>query len=103
MPSAGMYFLAGAFAAFTQKNYIVAATNKGIHLYGLTILVKPKDYSFVPFSAIKNVTIKDGMFGQKKIEIEFKQGGKLNIKANKLAVGIKGQERNINIFEKMFQ
>ena len=102
MASFGKTMLLGVFATLSQKYFICNVTNKGIHFYGLTPLGKPKDYSFVPKSAIKSLKVTNGLLGLTKvIEIEYTQGGKMKITANKQIRGIKEQGKNLEAIAEM--
>jgi len=102
MASFGKTMLLGVFATLSQKYFICNVTNKGIHFYGLTQLGKPKDYSFVPKNAIKSLKVANGLLGLAKvIEIEYNQGGKMKITANKQIRGIKEQGKNLETIAKM--
>jgi hypothetical protein len=100
--SLGQIALLGAFASFTNKNCVFNVTKKGIHIYGLTLLGKPKDYSFIPRSEIQKLSVSNSLLGQRKITIEYKQGGKIKIIANKNPFGVKDQAKNLEAIEKLY-
>jgi len=103
--SFGKTMLLGVFATLSQKYFICNVTNKGIHFYGLTMLGKPKNYSFVPKKAIKSLKVKNGLLPglTKVVEIEYIQGEKTKITANKKVAGIKEQGKNLEAIEKCFE
>jgi len=101
--SLGQMLLLGALSSLTNKNCIFNVTNKGVHIYGLTGLGKPKDYTFVPKDTIKAITIKNGLLGVRNILIEYIQGGKIKITANKHPYGVNEQEKNLIEIEKMYK
>jgi len=99
----GKTLMLGAASLFTNKYFVFNVTQKGIHIYGLTSFLKPKEYSFIQRSEIKRVTMKNGFLGLKKnIEIEFNQGGGMKIAANKREYTIKEQGNNLEAVAKMF-
>jgi DNA-directed RNA polymerase subunit RPC12/RpoP len=102
--SLGQFMLYGGFAGFETKQYILNFTNKGIHMNGLSMFGKLKGYSFVQYDAIKSLCVKDAFLGlQKKIVIEFKQGGKITFKVNKKVLGISEQGNNLKQIENKYQ
>lgn len=103
--SIGNFLLIGPFASLTNKNFICNVTNKGIHLYGLSLLNKPKDYSFIPKNNIKNLQVKSSIATlgfAKNVIIEFKQGGKIELQATKNISYIKLQGFNLDAIANMF-
>jgi len=102
--SFGKTMLLGAIATLSQKWFICNITNKGIHLYGLTQLGKPKNYSFVPKNTIKSVKVNRGFIGIGKvveIEYNYKKGGKMKITVSK-EFGIKEQGKKLEAIENLF-
>jgi hypothetical protein len=107
LPSGGLFFLIGVFAALAMKQYLLNFTVQGIHLYGLRVSTRLdiKDYSFIPAFDIKSVQITDGLLPQWNIKIQFQQNGKIQkmkVKVNKKVIGIKDPFPNIERVKQMF-
>ena len=79
-------------------------TNKKVHIYGLDMMGKPKDYSIILNESILNIKIKNWLFGLGlKITLEMTNGSKIKFKANKHTVGLTNQKNNLMKIEEMYK
>ena len=102
--SAGEIMLLGNLAGLANKYYIVNMTNKKVHIYGLDMMGKPKDYSIILNESILNIKIKNWLFGLGlKITLEMTNGSKIKFKANKHTVGLTNQKNNLMKIEEMYK
>lgn len=97
----GELMLFGALSSFANTYYILGFTDRKIILIRLDMLGKIADKTVITYDKIKNVKISGWFFGMgKKLNIRLVDNSKVNLKINKMTVGIHKQKENLlNICE----
>jgi hypothetical protein len=79
-PSLWWVILIGPLIYMGMRNYYVAVTNLGIHLYKLNFFGKLDTYNFFYYTEISEIKISKG-FLQATLKLVFSNGRKLALKA----------------------
>ncbi|MDP4178803.1 MAG: PH domain-containing protein [Bacillota bacterium] len=94
--SVGKMMLLGTLASFANTYYILGFTDRKIIFIRLDMLGKIADKTVVTYDKIKNVKISGWFFGMgKKLNIRLVDNSKVNLKINKMTVGIHKQKENL--------
>jgi RNAse (barnase) inhibitor barstar len=76
------FFLVGPIAVLGIKTYYIAASDKGMHFYGMNIVGQIEQHDYFPYDAIRVLEMKSGWM-QMPLRFEFKNHNELKVRAQR--------------------